>query len=212
MVLSCILAESLMRTPSSTLLAFLALLLPATASASIYRYEVDGQVIFTSQPINGESPTEVMPDPARRAGPSVPATSSGASAASDHNAFDAYIAEASVQYEIPEAFIKAVIHVESAFNPNAVSHEGAMGLMQLMPGTAEYLGCDDPFDPRQNIMAGTYYLRILSNQYGGDINLVLSAYNAGSGNVARAGGVPFEQTQRYVVRVFEFYRVYLQEG
>jgi soluble lytic murein transglycosylase-like protein len=186
--------------------------LPATASANIYRYEVDGHVIFTTEPLDDESPTEVMPDPARRPVPAAPATSSGASAASDHEAFDAYIAEAAAEYSIPEAFIKAVIHVESAFNPNAVSHEGAMGLMQLMPGTAEYLGCADPFDPRQNIMAGTYYLRILSNQYDGDINLVLSAYNAGSGNVARAGGIPFEQTQRYVVRVFEFYRVYLQEG
>lgn len=169
-------------------------------------------MIFTTEPLDDESPTEVMPAPARRSVPAVPATSSGASAASDHDAFDAYIAEAAAEYSIPEAFIKAVIHVESAFNPNAVSHEGAMGLMQLMPGTAEYLGCADPFDPRQNIMAGTYYLRILSNQYDGDINLVLSAYNAGSGNVARAGGIPFEQTQRYVVRVFEFYRVYLQEG
>ena len=201
-----------MSTPPSTLLVFLSLLLPATASANIYRYEVDGHVIFTTEPIDDESPTEVMPAPARRSAPAMPATSSGASAAADHDAFDAYIAEAAAEYSIPEAFIKAVIHVESAFNPNAVSHEGAMGLMQLMPGTAEYLGCADPFDPRQNIMAGTYYLRILSNQYDGDINLVLSAYNAGSGNVARAGGIPFEQTQRYVVRVFEFYRVYLQEG
>lgn len=201
-----------MSTPSATLLVFLALLLPATASANIYRYDVDGQVIFTTTPLSGESPTDVMPEPGRRGVRAAPAAPSGASAASDHNAFDAYIAEASSLYVIPEAFIKAVIHVESAFNPGAVSHEGAMGLMQLMPGTAEYLGCDDPFDPRQNIMAGTYYLRILSNQYDGDINLVLSAYNAGSGNVARAGGIPFEQTQRYVVRVFEFYRVYLQEG
>jgi soluble lytic murein transglycosylase-like protein len=196
---------------NTVLLSTLTLLWPMTAAAEIYRYEVDGQVIYTSTPMSGESPTSVMHDSSGHVTPVAP-SSPGASAAADHNAFDAYIAEASEAYSIPEAFIKAVIHVESAFNPNAVSHAGAMGLMQLMPGTAEYLGCADPFDPRQNIMAGTYYLNILSNQYDGDINLVLSAYNAGSGNVARAGGIPFEQTQRYVQRVFEFYRVYLQEG
>ncbi len=201
-----------MRTQHTLLLTILALLLPATAVANIYRYEVDGQVIYSSEPMDGATPTTVLPDGNERRIPAAAPSSSGPTVADDHNLFDAYIAEASETYSIPEAFIKAVIHVESAFHPGAVSHEGAMGLMQLMPGTAEYLGCADPFDPRQNIMAGTRYLNILSRQYGGDINLVLSAYNAGSGNVARAGGIPFEQTQRYIARVFEFYQVYLQEG
>ena len=115
-------------------------------------------------------------------------------------------------YGIPVAFIKAVIKIESNFNPRAVSKVGAMGLMQLMPGTAEHMQVSDPFDPHQNILGGTKYLRRLSDRYDGDINLILSGYHAGPGNVAKAGGIPFEKTQQYVRNVYNWYVRYREEG
>jgi soluble lytic murein transglycosylase-like protein len=183
-------------------------LAPGVAVADIYRYEVDGQVVYTSEPMEGHTPSEVIDDGTTP--PATARTQSGRSVPADANAFDHYIREASELYGMPFAFIKAVIHVESGFNPAAVSHAGAIGLMQLMPSTAASLDCADPFDARQNIMAGTLFLSTLSNQYRGDINLVLAAYNAGSGNVARAGGIPFEATQRYIARVYQHYRDYQQ--
>jgi soluble lytic murein transglycosylase len=84
--------------------------------------------------------------------------------------------------------------------------------MQLMPDTAASLNCEDPFDPRQNIMAGTQFLRMLSDRYNGNLNLILSAYNAGPGAVARTEGIPYENTRRYVERVYGYYIEYLGDG
>jgi hypothetical protein len=122
--------------------------------------------------------------------------------------YDDLIREASQAYQIPTAFIKGVIRYESNFNPLAVSRTGAMGLMQLMPGTARFLGVKDAFDPRQNIFGGTKLLRILSDQYNGDINLILAAYNAGEGAVEKHDGIPYRATQDYVRRVYHFYKHY----
>jgi len=126
-------------------------------------------------------------------------------------AYDDLILEASEAYDVPFAFIKGVIRVESNFRRFAVSHAGAMGLMQLMPATAESLSVDDPFDPRQNIYGGTKLLRELIDRYNGDINLVLSAYNAGGAAVARYDGIPYSQTREYVASVVQWYRHYQQE-
>ena len=82
--------------------------------------------------------------------------------------------------------------------------------MQLMPGTAEEMGVDDSFDPRDNIFGGTRYLRWLADRYDGDINLVLSGYNAGPGAVESNGGIPYEATRRYVQTVYRYYQEYLQ--
>ena len=94
------------------------------------------------------------------------------------------------------------MQTESAFDALAVSRAGAMGLMQLMPDVAEELGVDDAFDPRQNVMAGTRYLRRLLNLYDGNVPLALASYNAGATNVAQYGGVPpFPETQNYVKQI-----------
>ncbi len=203
---------SLVLVAPALLAAGASLLTPADAEAQIYRYErADGTVEFTSEPIAGETPTEVIGGPPRRERPiASPPSTPNPNPERDPSAFDAYIRAAATNYDIPFEFIKAVIRVESAFDPHAVSHAGAMGLMQLMPRTAESLNCADPFDPEQNIMAGTQYLHVLADRYDGDINLVLAAYNAGSGAVAQYDGIPYEATRRYIERVWEYYQGYLE--
>ena len=114
------------------------------------------------------------------------------------------IASASARYEMDPNLIRAVIRTESSYRPDAVSSAGAMGLMQLMPRTAESLGVTDPFNISQNVHAGTRYLRGLLDRFDGDIELALAAYNAGASNVIRHGGIPpFRETQNFVPLVLE---------
>lgn len=201
-------------TLGAALLLALVSLQSENASAQIYQYEgPDGTIHFSTTPRSGATPSRVHGGRGSeseatqgRERPSRP----NPNPESAHNAFDRFIQEASDAYNIPFAMIKAVVRAESSFNPHAVSHAGAMGLMQLMPATADSLNCADPFDPRANIMAGTQYLRILFDRYNGDVNLALATYNAGSGAVARAGGIPFEATRRYIERVYSFYQEYLE--
>lgn len=119
-------------------------------------------------------------------------------------AFDDLIKEAAIRYSVKADLIKAVVRAESAFDPRAVSRVGAQGLMQLMPALARELGVTDPFDPRQNIMAGTRYLSQLLNAHDGDVVLALASYNAGPGNVDRYNGVPpFRETRQYIKTITE---------
>ncbi|HSV32230.1 MAG TPA: lytic transglycosylase domain-containing protein [Atribacteraceae bacterium] len=121
--------------------------------------------------------------------------------ASSPEEFDHLVEKYARKYGFEKEFINRVIAAESGFNPDVVSPKGAMGLMQLMPGTARMLGVDDPFDVRQNLEGGMRYLRGLVNRFG-DIRLALAAYNAGSGRVVEYGGVPpFEETQNYVRKI-----------
>ena len=115
--------------------------------------------------------------------------------------FDELIEEHAKANELNPALVRAVIETESAFNPRAVSRVGAMGLMQLMPGTARDLGVLDPFDPADNIRGGTKYLRSLLDRFG-DVTLALAAYNAGPGAVEKYDGVPpYRETRNYVAKI-----------
>jgi soluble lytic murein transglycosylase-like protein len=107
------------------------------------------------------------------------------------------------------ALVKAVVHAESLFDPYAISTKGALGLMQLMPRTADQLGVDDPFNPWQNIEGGTRYLSHLIQRFQGDLSLGLAAYHAGERTVRRYSGIPpYRETRRYVSRVLTLYRHY----
>ncbi|PJK00755.1 transglycosylase [Lysobacteraceae bacterium NML91-0213] len=118
---------------------------------------------------------------------------------------DAYAGEvraAAQEFGVEEAIVRAVMHAESAFNPNALSRAGAQGLMQLMPATAQRFGVSNAFDPAQNIRGGVKYLAWLLKRFNGDLTLAAAGYNAGEGAVDRHGGVPpYSETQRYVQRV-----------
>jgi soluble lytic murein transglycosylase-like protein len=123
--------------------------------------------------------------------------------------YDEHIREAATLYRLPAAYIRAILQTESNYDPRAVSPAGAIGLMQLMPFTAERMLVQDIYDPRQNILGGARYLRILANQFNGDIHLTTAAYNAGEHAVIRYGGIPpYEETQGYVVKVLENYERY----
>ncbi|MGH9505038.1 MAG: lytic transglycosylase domain-containing protein [Terriglobales bacterium] len=119
---------------------------------------------------------------------------------------DAAIDQAASRHNVDPSLVRAVIKVESNFNPNAVSRTGAMGLMQLMPQTARQLNVVNPFDPEQNVDAGVRHLKKLMESYGGDVRLTLAAYNAGAGAVARSAGIPhFRETRNYVKRITQLY-------
>lgn len=123
------------------------------------------------------------------------------------------IDRAAALYNIPAELVRAVIAVESDGNAGAVSHRGAIGLMQLMPGTAGQMYVQDPVDPAQNILGGTRYLRTLANQFNGDMLLTLAAYNAGPEAVRKYKGVPpFDETRQYCRKVMAKYQELKREA
>ena len=117
-------------------------------------------------------------------------------------AYDDIIDEAAEKFDLDADLIHAVIQTESAYNPVAESPVGAQGLMQLMPALQADMGVTDPFDPRENIMAGSEYLKRLLTRHDGNVALALASYNAGPGNVTRYKGVPpFKETRNYVKKI-----------
>lgn len=188
--------------------------LPFTAAADIYQYvDADGVVHFTSVKPGAANAKLYMKSDAR---PASGAVRPGVSpyAPQDRNLdrftrYDEHIRQAATLYQIPEALIRAVIKVESDYDPRAVSYAGARGLMQLMPETAERLGVRDIHDPRENIFGGVRYLRVLANTFNGDLDFTIAGYNAGENAVIQHGGIPpYTQTRDYVVKVNKFYRRY----
>ncbi len=204
-------------------LGIVLVLLPGVASADFYVCFKGGKETWTNRLMPGQKCRLVMrTDPVSSSKGSSGGSSGGTSPKqtwkppktatlpipapeSARPEVDSTIQEAAQRYDIPEPFIRAVIEVESNYKPRALSYKGAMGLMQLMPGTAADMGVTDPYDPYQNIMGGTRFLRILANRFNGDIPKVLAAYHAGGSSVATAEGIPYQGTDGYVRRVLDHY-------
>lgn len=206
------------RTIATMSLAMFALAGPSPAYADIYRCKrSDGTQHYTNIREPGRRCQLVVRSSKKSKGTSA-SKSRGASNKprsttpkdpSRYRRYDGLIVEAARLYQLPEPFIRAVMRVESDFNPTVVSRAGAMGLMQLMPKTARSMGVSDPFDARQNILGGARYLRILANRFKGDLVLTVAAYNAGEGAVQKYKGIPpYKETQRYVRRVLKHYYSY----
>jgi len=206
--------------PSIASIAFAAaiLVLAVDARADIYQWtDADGVVHFTNKPTASPSAKVYLKGsghaPGGAAGNAVrPGVTPFAPQDRDparYTRYDEHIRQAAALYQIPEALIRAVIKVESDYDPRAVSYAGARGLMQLMPDTADRMQVKDINDPRENIFGGVRYLRVLANMFNGDLELSVAGYNAGDGAVIQHGGIPpYAQTRDYVVKVTKFYRRY----
>jgi soluble lytic murein transglycosylase-like protein len=171
---------------------------PAHADAQIYAWrDANGTLVLSDRSI--DRPTQVYEvEGAPRYVSTTPVESTSA-----RELYEPYVLEHSNKQSLRPALVRAVIQVESGYNPRALSPKGAMGLMQLMPDTARMLGVQRPYDPEQNIRGGTRYLRLLLDKYQGNEELALAAYNAGSGAVDRHGKriPPYRETRDYVRKV-----------
>jgi soluble lytic murein transglycosylase-like protein len=195
----------------ATLLAFL---LPLTAAAgSIYRYvEADGTVVYTNVPPKGTQARQARKLEGDFRPPPPPTAPAKITSETKKNltAYDELIEESALRYRIPVNLVRAIMHTESAFDPNAISAVGASGLMQLMPQTAREMFVKDIFDARDNIEGGVRYLRVLANEFDGDMVKMVAAYNAGPDAVRKYNGQvpPFAETQAYVRKVLQLYFQY----
>jgi soluble lytic murein transglycosylase-like protein len=182
---------------------------PGVAAADIYQTTLpDGTIMFTSKPKSGAKLIAKDRGESSRKNGAAPVAPSDRDI-NRYTRYDEWIRQAATLYQIPEQLVRAIIKCESDYDPRAVSAAGARGLMQLMPDTAERMQVRDIDDPRENIFGGTRLLRILANQFNGDLELTVAAYNAGDGAVMRFGGIPpFSETRGYVVNVTKFYRRY----
>lgn len=197
------------RLINGVLAALASLMLPALAQGEVYKFIDDNGVLnYTNiePPRNVDYITMKFPCYASDANcrkikwEEVPLNT---------NAYASQIHSAAVYNAVDESLIRAIIHAESAYHPDAVSPKGAQGLMQLMPETQAQLNVRNPFDPAHNIAGGVRHLSALLREFGGNISLAAAAYNAGTGAVRKYGGVPpFDETREYVRRVKILYRRY----
>lgn len=169
------------------------------ADADIYRYvDVNGRVQFTDTPTHGRWNMY---------------RKEGSSSGTTHRSYLDIIRRNANHYSLEEALVKAVIKVESDYQPRIVSKKGAQGLMQLIPETAKLLKVSNPFDPSENIRGGSAYLRRMLDLFDNDVELALAAYNSGPSTVKRYGGVPpYNETRNYVKKVKHYLDYYRQAG
>ena len=190
-------------------LLLLFLLGVSPARADIYRHvDANGVVHFTNAPQYTSTPNKQSWSLYRKelgsertaAGPLV-------------HAYHDIIREYARAYRLEEALVKAVIKAESNYNPQSLSSKGAQGLMQLIPETSRLMKVSDPFDPAENIRGGSNYLRLMLDQFSGNLDLALAAYNAGPNAVQRHGGIPpYTETRQYVQRVRQYLDQYRHNG
>jgi soluble lytic murein transglycosylase len=180
------------------------------ARADIYRYvDANGVVHFTNAPQYTGKPSkqewsfyrkEIRPGEIATGGSLV-------------HSYRDIIRQNARFYRLEEALVKAVIKVESNYNPQSLSNKGAQGLMQLIPETARLMKVSDPFNPAENIRGGSNYLRLMLDQFNGNLDFALAAYNAGPNAVQRHGGIPpYTETQAYVQRVRRYLEQYRRSG
>ena len=169
------------------------------ADADIYRYvDANGRVQFTDTPTHGRWDMYRKESPPLESG--------------NHSYLDIIRRHAGF-YRLEEALIKAVIKVESDYQPRIVSKKGAQGLMQLIPETAKSLNVNNPFDPFENIRGGSEYLRRMLDLFNNDVELALAAYNSGPTTVRQYGGIPpYDETRNYVKKVKRYLEYYRQSG
>ena len=189
------------------------LAIPSVGRGDIYTYtDADGTVHFTNTPAGDNRYRLYIRGNGWRkpgAAPGVIPVPPSDRDVTRYTRYDGWIHEAATLYQIPEQLVRAVIRCESDYDPRAVSVSGARGLMQLMPDTATLMLVRDIDDPHDNIFGGVRLLRVLANEFNGDLELTIAAYNAGDGAVIRYGGIPpYQQTRDYVVNVTRFYRRY----
>ncbi|KFE66384.1 lytic transglycosylase domain-containing protein [Hyalangium minutum] len=197
-----------MRPTLAVLTALLMFPVAASASEGIYRYvEKDGTIIYTNVPPPGGKRAKKLKGTFTAAqAPAAPVRGR----ASIPSGLDPHIVTASKRYKVPAPLVRAIMHAESNFDANAVSPKGACGLMQLMPATATEMYVKDIFDEKENIEGGVRYLRVLANQFEGDMVKMIAAYNAGPDAVRKYKGniPPYEETQEYVRKVLQLYYHY----
>lgn len=175
----------------------------------VYRYvEKDGTIIYTNVPPAKSVKADKLKGTFDKAAPKETSAQAPRNIRAISKAeFDEHIESAATRYKIPASLVRAVMQAESNYNPMAVSPKGASGLMQLMPGTAAEMFVKDIFDAKENIEGGTRYLRVLANQFNGDMVKMVAAYNAGPDAVRKYGGnvPPYAETQAYVKKVLALY-------
>jgi soluble lytic murein transglycosylase-like protein len=196
-----------------TLLLPCLLLLAAPARADIYTYtDANGTESFSNVPDNKRY-TLFMRTPAEKITAPL-AGNPSLSISGNRTRFTPLVEEAASQNKLDAALLHALITTESGYNPRAVSRKGAMGLMQLMPGTASRYGVSDAFDPAQNVHAGAHYLSDLMQMFNQDLHLALAAYNAGEKSVIKYGNhiPPYRETMAYVPKVLNYYRKFNTTG
>jgi len=197
------------RTSIRALALVLTVVLPALASAQVYKWvDKDGIVTFSNIAPPTDQDYQVLRFPCYAADPKCRSVS-WEKVPLNTRSFSQEIQDAAAWNSVEESLIRAIIHAESAYQPDARSPKGAQGLMQLMPATAADLDVANPFDPAENIEGGARYLSQLLAEFKGDMELAAAAYNAGPQAVYKYGGIPpYDETQEYVRRVKILYRRY----